>query len=397
VSVVVVGAGIAGTAAALAASRAGARVTVVDGGAGASALWTGGVDGEALVSDEGQSIAAILDVLLGDCTLVTSTGLRRPARGRDAALLDAALGPVGVVRCDRPGWDADLVARAAGDAFVAIDCTVLRHSDERVVPDADFAARHDDEARLLWLSERLREGLTRAGTRLKALLLPPSLGIERARAGALSKLVGLPCGEATAMPGGPPGLRFERARQRALSGVTVLRARATGVERAVGRWRLHLEDQDLDADAVVVAAGGLVGGGLEYQPSEAMLAAALPPTARHAFRCTVDGPLPLGAHGRPLDLPGSLFGVAPESLAWPLCRDDSATMDRVGVLCDEHGRVAPGLYAAGEIVADAPRTWLAALESGARAGADAARDAVRAPGVPGARPASAGEAPASRP
>jgi hypothetical protein len=104
--------------------------------------------------------------------------------------------------------------------------------------------------------------------------------------------------------------------------------------------------------------------------------------------------MPLGAHGRPLDLPGSLFGVAPESLAWPLARDGHATMDRVGVLCDEHGRVAAGLYAAGELVADAPRTWLAALESGARAGAAAARDVVRAPG---ARPASAGEAPASRP
>jgi hypothetical protein len=177
----------------------------------------------------------------------------------------------------------------------------------------------------------------------------------------------------------------------------VLSARASGIVRAGGRWRLRLESQDVDADVVVVAAGGLVGGGLEYQPSEAMLAAALPPEARHAFRCTLDGPLPLGAHGRPLELPGSLFGVAPEGLAWPLCRDGNATMDRVGVLCDEHGRLAPGLYAAGELVADAPRTWLAALESGVRAGAAAARDAVRVTGAPGARPASAGEAPASRP
>ena len=33
----------------------------------------------------------------------------------------------------------------------------------------------------------------------------------------LSRLVGVPCGEATGMPGGPAGLRFERARDRALA------------------------------------------------------------------------------------------------------------------------------------------------------------------------------------
>ena len=394
-SVIVVGAGVAGTAAALAAARAGARVTVIDAGPGASALWTGGIDGEAAVTDEGRSIAAVLDVILGDCALVTTTGLRRAARGRDAALLHTAASPVGVVRCDRPGWDADLVARAAGEPFIALEATVLRHTDERVLPDADFAARHDDEARLGWLAERLREGLAASG-RVQSLLLPPSLGIERARAIALSKLVGMPCGEAAAMPGGPAGLRFERARDRALgsASVTVVRGQALAVERAGARWRVKVDGPDMDGDALVVAAGGLVGGGLEYQPSEAMLAAALPPSARLAFRCTLSGPLPLGAHGRPLELPGSLFGVPPESLAWPLSRDGGATMDRVGVLCDEHGRVAPGLYVAGELVADAPRTWLHALASGAHAGASATRDVVRAPG---ARPASAGEVPASRP
>ncbi|MDP9036791.1 MAG: FAD-binding protein, partial [Myxococcota bacterium] len=41
---IVVGAGVAGTAAALAAAWAGARVTVVDAGAGASTLSTGAID-----------------------------------------------------------------------------------------------------------------------------------------------------------------------------------------------------------------------------------------------------------------------------------------------------------------------------------------------------------------
>jgi glycerol-3-phosphate dehydrogenase subunit B len=302
---------------------------------------------------------------------------------------------VGVVQCDRPGWDAELVAHAAGDGFVVVPATVLRHADERWIPDADFASRHDDDARLGWLAERLREALGRMSTRPKALLLPPSLGVESARADSLSGLVGVPCGEATGVPSGPAGLRFERARNRALSaaGVTVVAARASSIERAAGRWHVRLEDErELDADAAVIATGGLVGGGLEYQPSDAMLAAALPPAARPAFRCTVEGPLPLGAHGRPIDLPGSLFGVAPESIAWPLSHD--RTMEHVGVLAGESGRVTPGLYVAGELVADAPRTWLCALSAGTSAGTSAARDAVRA--LP-ARPASRGEAPASRP
>ncbi len=392
--VVLVGGGIAGAAAALAAAGAGARVTLVEGGVGATTLWTGGIDGVP-AREEAVAIASQLGAMLGTCTLVTNVGLRRSAQGREAALLDASAACVGVVQCDRTGWDAEIVARAAGEGFVLVPCTVLRHSDERVLPDADFASRHDDDARLGWLAERLREALVMTGARVQALLLPPSLGIERSRAAALSERVGVPCGEATAMPGGPAGLRFERTRDRALSaaGVTVVTARATSIERASSRWRIHLHgDRVLDADSVVVATGGLVGGGIEYQPSEAMLAAVLPPSARPAFRCTLGGPLPLGSHGRPIDLPGSLFGVAPESIAWPLSHD--RTMDRVGVLAKEEGRVAPGLYVAGELLADAARTWLCALDSGVAAGLSAARDAIRA--LP-ARPASRGEAPASRP
>jgi hypothetical protein len=111
----------------------------------------------------------------------------------------------------------------------------------------------------------------------------------------------------------------------------------------------------------------------------------------------------LGAHGRPHEAPGTLFGVPPEAIAWPFAQDP--LMDRVGVLCDEQGRVrmpqgngrqlgeSDGLYAAGEITADAPRTWLSALESGVRAGSAAARGALSATSP---RPALA-EAPANRP
>jgi len=413
--VIVVGAGIAGAAAALAAARSGGAVTLVDGGPGATTLATGALDRTPWRADDTAAPplpAAARDVLeaLGAyvltpraVTLFTTAGVRRPSRGRDAALFDAAPvadRPVGVVRCLRPGWDADALARCWGGArgaCVAVDATVLRHRDERALPDADFAARHDEEGRLEWLAGRLREALATGsgGEALAGLVLPPSLGVDRARAWELSQRVGLPCGEALSLPGGPSGLRFERARDRALStaGIERVRARARKVERLehgpgrsdVAIWRVILGgDSSLDAEAVVLATGGLLGGGLEYAPSEAILAAALPPHASAPFRASLEAPLRLGAHGRPLEVPGSLFGLAPEQIAWPFSAD--ALLARAGVLVGDDGRCAgspPGLFAAGEIVADASRTWLRALIDGANAGVLAA--SVRTSG--GASPA----------
>jgi glycerol-3-phosphate dehydrogenase subunit B len=324
----------------------------------------------------------------------------RPALGHDAAILDVAPFAgrrIGVVRCDRPSWDAGALARAWGPGFAALEATVLRLSDERAMPPADFAARHDDEARLAWLAERLRDALAGAIEPLDALLLPPSLGLERPRAQDLSRLVGLPCGEAVGLPGGPSGLRFENARDRALAEARVerVRARVRRVEPHEDRWHVLLEGEGqggpIDAAAVVLAAGGLVGGGLAYSPAEAALATVFPPSSRPAFELGLQAPVTLGSHGRPLDLPGSLFGLAPESIAWPFTRD--ALMDRVGVLAGESGRAGDALYVAGEVVADAPRTWLHALESGARAGSAAARHGLT---EPRSRPSSAG-ARASRP
>src|ERR1019366_24299 len=176
------------------------------------------------------------------------------------------------------------------------------------------------------------------------IVLPPSLGVDRPRSQALSERVGVPCGEPIAMPGGPAGLRFERARDRAFAtaGITRARARVRRAEASGGTWHVTgYEGTSFEAHAVVLATGGLIGGGIEYAPSEATLAAALPSSARAPFRASVDAPVVLGAHGRPLELPGSLFGVEPERLAWPFtCEPTGPTgpftgggmLERAGVL-----------------------------------------------------------------
>jgi len=311
--------------------------------------------------------------------LLTTSGVERSARGHDAALIDVAhfaSSPIGVVDCLRPGWDAAALARAWGERFVRVDASVLRHVDEHRLPDADFAARHDDEARLRWLADRLREAMARASGAMAALVLPPCLGIEKARARALSGLVGVPCGEAIGLPGGPSGLRFERARERAFSalGIARLGARVTALSQDGGdRWRVTTDDDRTTVgDAVVLALGGLIGGGLEYCPAESMAASALPPFARPSFGLTIDAPVTIGADGARLEMPSSLFGDAAELLAWPFCRGD-ATMDRVGVLTDQNGCAGPRVFAAGDLRADRPRTWLDALATGAAAGQAAAR------------------------
>jgi glycerol-3-phosphate dehydrogenase subunit B len=386
--VLVVGAGAAGTAAALMAARQGVRVTIVDGGTGASTLATGAVDAqpwqdrllEPAFMD--PSVQEILDRLgshvvpRAGATLLCTSGITRPAAGHDAALLDVrplANKPIGVLCADRPGWDSAALARAWGPNYMPLDAVVVRHIDERVIPDADFAMRHDDQARLRWLAERLREALTRSGRPLTALVLPPCLGVDCARAKELSHLVGLPCGEPIAAPGGPSGLRFERARDRALA-VAVAdhrRSRVRSIVRQEDGWQVVMEDGSVaTSDEVVLATGGLIGGGIEYCPAESEVASAVPHAARPPFRLAVDAPAPLGAFGRELGVPSTLYGAQPESIAWPFAPD--GLMQRVGVLVDRDGRSARGLLIAGDLCADGPRTWLDALATGAAAGAAAA-------------------------
>jgi FAD binding domain len=398
--VLVVGGGIAGTAAALVAARAGASVSVVAAGSGATRFaggaldfseWEKGRAHEELSADAGFVLdtLGVFVVRRGAALIATTSGILRPADAIDAALLDLASlsdGEVWVPSADRLGWDAEALAKAWSSSseavarrlrFQPVPVSIVRHTEERDLCDADMARLHDEPPRLEWLEERLSSALT--AKRPLAMLLPPCLGVEEPRASALSQRLRVRCGEAVSGLAGPSGMRFERARDRAFSarGITPMSARVRALSFDGGWSALLFGAEPLAGfDAVVLATGGLVGGGLDYRPSASTLATELPASAGPILRATVEGPFVIGAHGVPLETPSSLFGAAPEAHAWPFVTE--GVLEQGGVLVDDEGRARtapPGLHAAGDVVADRPRAWLDALSLGARAGAAAVRAA----------------------
>lgn len=382
--IVVIGAGIAGTAAAIVAKNLGRDVMVLDGGSGASTLAPGALDGDIAWSSESREALALLGLYETEpALLATAAGVLRTCRARDKSLLDLTAlrdGQVLMPRTDGAAWDADTLARSFSQTtqargqkltFVATSTPIARFADEHRVADADVAARHDDPERLSWLAERLREA-KREHPGARAFLLPSWLGLRASCAAALSASVGIPCGETVTGPAGPSGLRFTHARDTAFArlGIAVQRARVRSMRPSAEGWRIESSAHVVTARAVIVATGGLVGGGIRYAPSASMLAGPLPHHAEPSFRPGFEVPARLGIHGLELSVPGSLFGESPESLFWPA----SSRAQEVGFLIDAEGRVPTEkhLYAAGDAVEGRARMFLEALESGARAARTAA-------------------------
>lgn len=411
--VIVIGAGYAGLAAAYAAARAGARTTLIVGRAGASELGSGALDlvpwsereRAASVPGAGPLLAGAIDAQVSDfidhigiftlpegggplATLATTAGALRVARGHDRALLDLGAHPGSTVclpRVGRAGWDADSLARAFGASsharsldlrFVAFDAQLHRFTAERTLGDADLAHRHDDPARLAWLAARLQEGLSRVEGR-RVVLLGPWLGLDEPRAAALEAALGLPAGEALVGVGSPAGMRFMAARDRQLWHLDVRRVdgAAARVDRGDGGYRVSLrgEREPLVADAVVLAIGGLVGGGVVYEPADYAAGSEGADRANVPFRLSVEVAASLALGGAPLDVVSSLQG--PDlTAAWPR-GSRAGDLEAVGVSCDARGAVfsiGAGLYAAGDVIAGRPRTAIAAIQSGLIAGASAA-------------------------
>lgn len=405
-AVAIVGAGIAGTAAAYAAHEGGAQVTLIDGGAGATIFGGGAVDdapwelidaaahalgteAQARVID--AQAAAFFEALqvwrvpeTGPRPLLaTLAGRLRSARGHDRSLLDfSALRDCLVVlpRLDRARWDADALARSlAADPqaranrldFEAIDMPVVRYESELRFPDGDLAAAYDDDARLKWLAERIGDARARSvkrGRDIGAVLLGPWLGQAAPRAEALTALAGVAVGEALIGIGSPAGQRFVTARDRLLAtiGARVVSARATSIEAG----EVHLDTGvAITADAVVLAIGGVAGGGVIYAPPERSAGSDLPPRGGLAFRLSLDVDAALADENGRLGVVSSIHGPDLDTTAWPSGSAPSA-LETVGVAC-EGVRIAAGLFVAGDARAAAPRTLVEAVTSALRAGAEA--------------------------
>lgn len=397
--------------------RAWPRVTVVSAGAGASALGSGAIDDvpweevkraarvagvDPRARPVGAGVAAFVEALgvwrlpaEGEPLpqLATTAGRVRPARGHDRALLDLGLVPEGgvvaVPRVDRAGWDADALAaawnedgfvRRRGLRFAALDADLLRFAEEHRVADADLAARHDDPARLAWLSARLREAFSRAGVAPQAVIFGAWLGLVEPRAAELGSLLGMVVGEALSGVGGAAGIRFMHARDRLLAGLGVERVagrvtRVVSHDEKTGRTSVVVEgvEDALLTDRIVLAAGGLSGGGIVYDPLEIHAGTDLAEKNAPPFRLSfeVEAPLAeqpyLAARGQRVGVASSMFGPDLDRTAWP-APGRPGVLEMVGVACDRAGLAAPYMAVAGDAVADRARTALVAAESGLRAG-----------------------------
>jgi anaerobic glycerol-3-phosphate dehydrogenase len=375
VKVVVVGGGFAGIAAALAARRAGAQVSVVHQGAGASALYAGVVDGALEPADDAQRAALTelgraLGLRLHAKTLIaTREGVVRSATGADRALLDLTLlagRRIGVVDVPRDDWDGRLLvrsfaasawARHTGTQFEVVPLELLEKGHQRRVSAYDFAASFERPERPGWLSELLK-----AHKGPDAWLFGPWLGVTQDLSSQLSSAVGVPVGEVTSPPGGAAGARFELRRDQLLRGleveVVVERAQRVVVEKTKVTVSLGA-GVELEGDALVLACGGFVSGALE-------LTGALSGAEQTGFELGIQG-LPAvevrGEHG-PVS---SLFGV-------DLAARGRALLERVGLRVDGAGNVSglPRVFAAGDVTAPEAPSVGHALQSGLSAGAAAA-------------------------
>ncbi len=418
--VVVIGAGAAGLAATWAAAQRGAEIRLYDPSIGASCLTGGAVDDRPweqvaraievlqLVPEAGplpESVRSFAQELglwrlpsQGECLcrLATESGRMRLARGHDTSLLDVARLPAGarvvLPRLVRPEWDADsLAASLSADAyaqsrrivFEAVNAKVLKHVGEDRIASAELASRHDDPVRRQWLADRLAEALVGAGgvggrpsgsqRPVDAVLIGPWLGADKPIAPWLAERLGVPVGEVLSGVGCAAGMRFESARLALLSnlGVELVPRSVSAIAAVQGELRVTVdEDEHRLTDAVVLAIGGLAAGGVVYDPPEQSAGQDLPLAGRAPFRLSVDAPVRLQAQRQPIDVVGSIHGPALDEVAWPVDADPGL-LEAVGVAC-EGLEAAPQIFAAGDVVADKPRTLLQAVYSGVLAGAAAA-------------------------
>jgi glycerol-3-phosphate dehydrogenase subunit B len=388
--VVVVGLGLAGLTAALAAAGRGARVLALGKGYGTTHFRSGTVDvlgylREEVVGAPREALAALAErspqhpyVGLGD-HLEGALGFLRDAAGRGGVVLLGDLDrnqlvatAAGTLRptCLAPPsllgtWDGARVLALGLGGFRDFDpelvAAVLPAAAARLGLEvtvrparlslAPLARRHLDGPALARLLDRpsfrrqLVEAVRPLARECTLLALPAVLGLEPDTAAALSAELG-PVAELPGLPPSVPGMRLQRALERALrerGGRLQVGAEAR-LECASGRARaLQLAAPGrqlwLPVRSVVLATGGLASGGLRLEPSGvvepvANLPVVQPPGPPEGwFRERF-----VGDQGQPVDL----AGVRADASMRPL---------------DAEGRVVvENLFVAGGLLAGAERS-----------------------------------------
>ncbi len=399
--VAVIGAGAAGTAAAWALSRGGAEVVSFNGKSGATALYSGALDAssweradadEPLDPDLVAFAAALGTWSVGAKTrrIVTSSSVVRPARGIDSALLDLerlAGRRIAVADVPRDDWDGVLLAKACAGSrwaqhtkteFVPVAARVLHEPLERRIPAHDFALLLDEGAR----ASEFVAALCSAGRGYDGWLVGPWLGTLPETCERIRQELEDPIGETTSVPGGAAGARFEHARDRLLTdlGIEAASAQVLRLEPRFSGWTVHYRPLDAplaggpaetrEVDAVVLATGGLAGGGV-------LLPKALGEERRaEAAALSLDVAVMFRLAGKVYDGASSLHGPDFEV-------GGAVGLERLGVAA-EGVRAAgqTGLFVAGDVIADRPRTALEAARSGIAAGRAILKQGQRISQVP---------------
>lgn len=248
-----------------------------------------------------------------------------------------------------------------------------------IMTGAAPAVWHDETSHLRALGEALRKVIDVCEVRPVGILLPPWLGVARPRAQQLSTHLGIPCGEVLSEPGQAAGFRFESARDRALERleVKVFEEAVQTLEPTGEGWKvIGASGTTLECQGVLLALGGLLGGGLTFRPpSEGRLS--LGPRAN--LNTPFGLPLGLGVDGTPIRDSSSLHGLPGHT--WLRPTNAAASLERLGIQCNPDGfplfrthddgasgPIPRAFRVAGECVAGVPRTWLASMRSGIRAG-----------------------------
>lgn len=403
--VVVVGCGAAGTAAAWAARESGADVSIVGDFDGATGLFSGALDVASWEADS-TSPAPIDDDVLALCArleiwridehyahVATPWGRLRTARGRDRAILDLTplrSARIAVPRAARADWDADLLSRAWRDdpwcaeqsvRFDAISIDLMEHEQERYLTDAELASVFDDEARRGRLVQHLRERIDG----FDAVLFGPWLGVESDAALQIGRALGRPVGETLSVLASAAGQRFALARDRMFRqlGVSSHTAHVSDI-RSSDRGISVAGDAglELDGDVVVLASGGIAGGGFAYDPFECDPGLEIPSAPRAPFSPAFRVGARMVFDGRPARTVSSMFGLSLERYAWPNQPAEAWALDTLhfahrGQVCmDDAGQPLPRVLVAGQAGVAHTMGVIASLASGARAGRLAARIAV---------------------